>query len=764
MRDVFVSPGKQRILVGTLAALAIAWTAVWYALPWSVGLPNGLMQPPEASPVVVDRHGTPLARLVLPDFIRQTSVTLDAVPADLAACTIAAEDKRFYHHQGVDTLSLLRAIRDGIQNGRFVSGASTITQQLVKISSPAAKRTIPRKILEALRARRLEMTWTKDEILCAYLNRINYGNLRVGAAEAADFYFQKPLSDLSLAESALLAGLPQAPSRLNPLRHPQRAETRKTIVLDRLAAMHGADPERIRIARAESVVLRALKELPAAPWVASGLQTITGGSADHGMLRTTIDRTLQIDLESIVKEETARLRDFNLRHAAAVVIDNTTREVLALVSSADWHDSRGGQINGAWIPRSPGSALKPFTYLLAIESNGRTPASVIADIPTNHLTPQGVDLPQNHDHRYRGPVTLRDALACSLNVPALRELDALGGPAPLHRLLVHLGMTTMKDRPEHHGLGLTLGNAPVRLLELTNAYATIARAGHHAPPILLADTVVTPASPPLWSPIASWWIADVLSDSAARAPTFAPGGALDTPFRCAVKTGTSSDFRDNWCIGFTPEFSVGVWAGNFENQPMKQISGVDGAGPIFRRTMERLHRDIPPSWFTRPQELVCVRIDPRNGKRTPTDRAITGARMEWIPADRMPPPAMPEDYDESGRAWLDAGYASWHESPYNERRHEIVLNPSSSQLEPLRVISPTNDTQFLLDPDIPSGSDRLRPVTNLPGIARWSSPTLRIEPSSPEPIVHLIPGTHTLTATDPRDGSVQSIALHVRKL
>lgn len=756
---------KRRIALGAAGVFGLIWLAVWYVLPWCVPLPAALMQRPQPSPVITDRHGEPLARLVLPGFIRSAPIAIDAIPADLAACTIAAEDKRFRRHGGVDLLATCRALRDAMSGGRVVSGASTITQQLVKISSPPAERTIARKAFEALAARRLEMSHTKDEILCAYLNRLDYGNLRIGAAEAAAFYLQKPLADLSLAESALLAGLPQAPSRLNPLRHPQRAQARRDAVLSRLAAMRGADPARLRIATAEPVVLRPLQPKTAAPWIAHGLPRITATpTTNQPVVRTTIDRSLQLDIEAIVREETARLHHTNLRHAAVVAIDNATREVLALVSSADWQDARGGQINGAWIPRSPGSALKPFTYLLAIESMGRTPASIVADVPTPYLTPQGLDLPQNHDRRFRGPVTLRDALACSLNVPALRELDALGGPAPLHGLLERLGLHTLGDRPEHHGLGLTLGNAPVRLLELTNAFATIACNGHHTPPALIAEPSAAREEPPLWSATASWWIADILSDRAARAPTFAPGGPLDTPFHCAVKTGTSSDFRDNWCVGFTPEFTVGVWAGNFEHQPMKQVSGVDGAGPIFRRSIERLHRDLPPSWFACPEEMARVRIDPRNGKRLAADAKVAVTREESIPAARMPPLAQPADYDASGRAWLDAAYTSWHDGPHNERRHEVVLDPSASRIEPLRVITPADGTTYLLDPDMPSGSDRLRPVTNLPGVAHWSSPTLHIEPSAPEPVIHLTPGTHTLTATDPRNGSVRSITVHVRRI
>jgi len=744
-----------------LAGLALFMLAVWFLLPFAVPLPAALLENPEASPVFTDREGRVIARLSLPGAARSTPVDADDLPADLVACTIAAEDKRFMDHGGVDLLATARASRDLFAKRRVVSGASTITQQLIKISSPPAERRPWRKVYEALAARRLEMSWSKQRIMTAYLNRLDYGNLRFGAAEASRFYFQKPLDDLSLAECALLAGLPQAPSRLNPLRHPQRALARRDVVLRRLLANGGADAGRIDAALTEALSLRPLRETRPAPWLMAVTPPADARTRADGHISTTLDLDLQRGVEAIVREETSKLRDSNLRHAAVVVIHNPSGGIRALVSSADWSDPRGGQINGALTPRSPGSALKPFTYLLAMDRGGRIPASVLADIPSPFRTPEGLDLPQNYDRAYRGPVTLRAALACSLNVPALRELNSLGGPAPLHELLVTLGMTTLGSDPHTHGLGLTLGNAPVRLLELTNAYATLARGGKHLPPSLFRTEEPPELKPLPISEMSFYLLADILSDPAARAPAFPPGGPLDLPFRCAVKTGTSSDFRDNWCMGYTPEFTVGVWAGNFENQPMKGVSGVAGAGPVFNRTMRLAHAGSTPSWFERTPDLMEIRIDPRNGK---TISAGAKVAVDLAPRDRVPPSATPSDYDAENRALLGAAYAAWFHSNQNLRRHELALDAAAVVMEPLRVITPANGATLLLDPEIPSGSDRLRPVTNLPGTARWSSPTLRIEEGTPEPLIHLSPGTHTLTATDPRTGAEQHITLHVKRL
>jgi penicillin-binding protein 1C len=743
---------RSRVFRISLAVVLVAALG-WFVLPFVMPLPAGLSKDPDASPVLLDRHGEPILHLTLPDSSRAAPLPLEKIPADLIACTLAAEDKRFYQHGGIDLLATLRAGRDFILHRRVVSGASTITQQLVKISSPPSRRHPFTKVREALAARRLEMTWTKKEILTAYLNRLDYGNLRIGSAEAARFYFQKPLTDLSLAECALLAGLPQAPSRLNPIRHPKRAVVRRNTVLDRLAAVGNHDTARVRAALAEPLTLRPLTESKPAPWLAAQ-------AAGSTSLTTTLDLPLQRDLEAIVREETAKLKHANLRHAAVVVIHNSTGEILALVSSADWDDPRGGQFNGALSPRSPGSTLKPFTYLLAMERNHRIPASILADIPTPFRTPQGLDLPENYDRQYRGPVTLRTALACSLNVPALREMNLLGGPRPLQGLLENLGITTLGDDPELHGLGLTLGNAPVRLLELTNAYATLARQGRHFPPLLFPGIIGEVKQ--AFDARNAWLIADILSDPQARAPSFQPGGPLDLPFRCAVKTGTSSDFHDNWCIGFTPEFTVGVWAGNFEHQPMKGLSGIDGAGPVFHRSMLRLHREVKPSWFAKADGLIEITIDPRSGKRVPA--RTKNSRGDFAPAEQSPPAASSNDYASDGKALLDATYSEWFTSKHNNRRGELAMDTTAPAREPLRIISPAADATFLLDPEIPSGSDRLRPVTNLPGAARWHSETLRIEPGKPEPIIHLIAGTHIVTATDPATGTVHTLTLRVKKL
>lgn len=754
---------RKRVLIPGLSLATGAF--VWFLLPLLLPLPPDLTENPAASPILRDRHNRPLRHLVLPDSTRSAPVALDQIPADLIACTLAAEDKRFHSHGGIDLLATLRAIKDALLQRQAASGASTITQQLVKLSSPRAPRTLSTKLREALVARHLEMKWSKDLILTAYLNHLPYGNQRTGPAEAARFYFQKPLGDLSLAECALLAGLPQAPSRLDPLKHPDRARARRSVVLDRVAANY--DASRISAARAESIRLRPLPEETLAPWLPGFIET-------HG--RLTLDADLQHDLEAIVREELDKLSHSNLSHAALVVLDNSSREILALVSSGDWHDPRGGQINGALVPRSPGSALKPFTWLLGFEKAGLHPGSIVADIPTRFRTEEGLDAPENYDRSFRGPVSVREALACSLNVPAMRVLNELGGPRPLHQLLLDLGLDSIGPDPAPYGLGLTLGNAPVRLLDLTNAYATLAESGVHRATRLWiegenATDHATPKSeidpPPsiICQPSSAYLIADILADPLARAPSFGRGGPLELPFRCAAKTGTSSDFRDNWCLGFTAEFSVGVWAGNFDNSPMKGLSGVAGAGPIFHRAMLRLHRGRSARWLTRPDGLIDVALDPSTGKNVGEigQRKTQGiaASIEAVPNDRIPLTASPADRDTEGRVLLDSSYQEWLGSPHNRRRTEFALAEHRPAEQALRILGPRDGSVCLLDPELPNGG-LLHLSSNLPKSTRWSSPTLKVFSGGTEAIARLEPGSHILTATDLRNGHRKQVTIHVK--
>ncbi len=731
---------RRKSTCAFLASLGVALTS-YYLLPFAFPVPDGITAGPGTSVMLLDREGEPLGHWVRPDYYRHRATSLDDIPADLVQATLAAEDKRFYQHGGVDIRATARALRDSWKKERFVSGASTVTQQTVKLSSNKSSRTFLTKARECLTARHVEMSHSKHEILTAYFNHLDYGNLSQGPLQAARYYFGKPLGQLSLAECALLAGLPQAPSRLNPRRHPDAALKRRNWVLDRMAIVYQTPAERIARAKAEPLQLQRNHR----PSTAPHLLQLMRYSADkrHGDIHTTLSASLQRDVTDIVRTQVKALADKHIQHAAVVVIHNATGEVLALVGSPDFHHSNSGQIDATRTPRSPGSALKPFTYLLAFENGGMTPATIIEDIPTSFADARGEKVFVNYSRSHKGPVTIHHALANSLNIPAVRTLNAVGGSTALQKLLKDFGITTLNEPATHYGLGLTLGSGDVTLLELTNAYASIARMGVHKPISFFPDHASEQKHVASYS--STWMLAQTMSNNDARVHAFGTHSSLRLPFPCAVKTGTSTDFRDNWCLGFTADFTVGVWAGNLDNTPMRGISGVTGAGPIFHATMLRLHRNHTPRWFKQPERMTTCHVHTHTGKRLPeyTENTVTLT----LPADRTPIPAQSSDYDAAGRVILDARYSDWLAREGDKARF-ATSTTTVTETPPLRILSPSREAKYLLDPDLPGNGTQLRLSTDFPGQHTWSSPTLKITTRNGHSTATLCPGEHRITLSD----------------
>jgi len=715
--------------------------------------------------MLLDRDGIPLDHWVRPDYYRHRTTDLDIIPADLIQATLAAEDKRFYEHGGIDFRATARAARDSWDQKRFVSGASTITQQTVKITSPKARRSFTTKIRECLTARHAEMTLDKKQILSAYFNHLDYGNLTQGPLQASRYYFSKPLNQLSLAECALLAGLPQAPSRLNPRRHPKRALKRRNWILDRMAIVYNIPTDRIAQAKSEPLQLhiRSRSAISSQQKLAPHLTRLMKRSAHPHDIRTTLSAPIQRDITDIVRQQLQALTAKHIHNAAVVVIDNRTGEILAHVGTPHFNSSHnaGSQIDATIVPRSPGSALKPFTYLAAFKKRGMTPATIVADIPTSYSTTRGEKAFVNYDRRYQGPVTIHQALANSLNVPAIRTLNRIGGPATLLTQLQQFGITTLTEKPNHYGLGLTLGSGEVTLLELSNAYATLARMGHYLPVTFSLHSKNT-TSPPHTN-ISCWMIAQTLSNNLARTSAFGTNSPLHLPFPCAVKTGTSTDFRDNWCLGFTAEFTVGVWAGNLDNTPMRGISGVTGAGPIFHATMLRLHQNHTAQWYPQPSGMTTCHIHSQTGKRLPhaTEHSISLT----LPTDTLPLFATPDDYDPQGRICLDARYKKWLQTEGDQSRFSLAdsTSPQPDTTFPLHILSPAREAKYLIDPDLPGQGKKLRLKTDFPDSATWSSPTLKITNDHGQPTATLTPGTHQIILQD-NHGRTMTRSIEVKEL
>jgi penicillin-binding protein 1C len=743
-----------------MRAAAVALLSVWLGLKL-VPLPEPLMHPAVQSRELTDRHGVTLREVRVDErFTRE--VAIGEIPPQVVRAMLAAEDKRFFQHGGVDFLAIARAAWGNLTHHRITSGASTITQQLVKISDPRP-RTLRTKCLEAVRALRLEQLWTKDQILAAYFNRLDFGNLNIGIASAANYYFAKPLTDLSDAEAAFLSGLPKNPTRLNPHRAPRAAKRRQEVVLKRMEIAGWLTPEQTGRAHAEALHLQPPQRLFRAPhFVDLVLHDLP--ASEGATVETTLDLDLNRFVENAVRDQLARLHAKNVHEAAAVVLDNTTGDVLALVGSQNFFAPGTGQVNGAWARRSAGSTFKPFTYLLALE-RGATPASIAADVPVVFPTATGLFRPENYSHRCYGPLRYRLALANSLNIPAVRVLASIGGAATLQERLRAWGMTTLEQSAEHYGLGLTIGNAETRLLELANAYATLARMGEWRPYRLTArpneGNVQRPTfnfQLPTETPLAAWLIADILSDNAARSMSFGIQSALHFDFPVACKTGTSSDFRDNWAVGYTPEFTVAVWTGNFDGSPMREVSGVTGAAPIMHAVMEQMHARFGTTWFATPPQIVEREVHPVSGKLLTKSRP-DAVREKFIDG-KLPPVETPEDYDANGRVVLGPEYAEWSRSAENGMTARTAVEPGET---PLRLVSPLPGTTFLVDPDLPS-SERVPLKASGPGEIKWECDSLEVRVTDGGIYAIAKEGEHHLIARDPATGRTAETWIRVKTL
>ena len=541
--------------------------------------PGALAEGQTGSLRLLDRTGRLLRDIPRNPHGRSQWVPVDAVAADLVAATLVAEDRRFFAHGGVDVIAAVRAALSNLKALRIVSGASTLTMQLARVIEPE-RRTLRAKARQAVLALRIESRLSKLSILEHYLNRIPYGRGAIGVAAAAQRYFATDVAQLSLAQCALLAALPQAPSFHGSAAGHDALRRRQRAILAQLLQHEVIDHERYRRALAEPLAFARTQPRFDAPHFTSGLsRRLRHG----GEVRTTLDFELQRRVERLVRQRIAALRDQGVTNAAVLVVDNRTREVLAHVGSENFLDSQhSGQLDGVHALRQPGSAIKPFVYALGLE-RGFSLASLLDDLPAHFQTKQGTYIPQNYDRAYRGPVRLRIALASSLNIPAIRMAHALG-PAEILTRLRDLGFDNLNAQPEHYGLGIALGNGEVTLFQLTAAYAALADRGRFAPlrriygePTKTARQVI--------APLAAELITDALADPRARAIGFGRGGPLEVPVAAAVKTGTSKDFHDNWTVGYTKELTVGVWVGNFDASPMHRVSGVTGAGPLWHEVL-----------------------------------------------------------------------------------------------------------------------------------------------------------------------------------
>jgi len=666
---------------------------------------------------LVDRDGDLLREAVGPQGARAEWVALDELSPWVVKGTLAVEDQRFHDHHGIDARAGARAVADSLRAGRVVSGASTLTMQLARLLADHP-RTLQGKAWQVLDAVRLERSVDKATLLEHYLNRAPYGAGTIGVEAAAQRTFGVPSRHLSLAQGALIAGLPQAPSHHHPFRDPQAAKARQAHVLDRMLAMGFIDADQHAQALAEPLVLA--NRTADRPDAMHFTEEVLAAGPAPGVVHTTLDLDVQRPVERMVREHVASLSYGGLTQAAVVVLDNEQCNVLAMVGSTDWWDA---SVNGATAPRQPGSALKPFTYAVAFEE-GFHPASVLADIPTRYLDGGGQLMrPRNYSERFTGPVLAGEALGRSLNVPAVRLANAAGIDGVLHTLR-RAGFSTLTDDVDHYGLGLTLGNGEVTLLDLAQGYAAFARGGQTCRARLTADTPIADGER-LVSEATAWMITDVLSDEALRIRAFGPGNPLRFAYPVAVKTGTSTNFRDSLTVGYTDRYTVAVWAGDFGGKPMDQLSGAVGAGPLFRQVMDHVvlqgsvdRRPVPappPDGLAHVE--VCALSGQAPGDHCPHSRALhlphdavdPDATCDWHQvvridrrnglraSDRCPS----EHVEERVVTRLPRAYARWEAEHPTERGPSAwspFCPPDALAVDAVVVTHPLPDDVFLVEP------------------------------------------------------------------
>jgi 1A family penicillin-binding protein len=596
---------------------------------------------------IYDRYGRLLFEMPPPHAGRHSPVPLDEIPLALRQALVATEDATFYQNPGVDVWAIARAVWINLRGGEVLSGGSTLTQQLARnlLLSPEERyeRTLTRKLREAILAWRMARHYSKDEILVLYLNEIYFGNMAYGVEAAAQAYFGKHVRDLDLAECAMLAGLPQAPAYYNPLENLEAAKERQGVVLDLMVKQGYISQEEAGLARREKLYFASAPFDIHAPHFVMyvrglleqelGLERLESGGLE---VYTTLDLDLNEMARDVIRRRLAGLAEcrgvnglasgpancppggHNVRNAALVALNPQTGEILAMVGSPDYFSARiDGAVNGTTALRQPGSSIKPLTYAAAFAQGNLTPATMMLDVRTAFVTKEGASyVPLNYDLQFRGPVRLREALASSYNLIAVKVLDTIGVEA-MTGLARRLGITTFDD-PDRLGLALTLGGGEVRLLEQTAAFGALANGGRPVQPVAIlrvedAEGRVLLSTPPqpeeqVLDERVAYLVTHILSDDVARIPSFGEGSALQLSRPAAVKTGTTTDFRDNWTVGYTPDLVAGVWAGNADNEPMRDVSGVTGAAPIWHDFMEAALRGLPVREFPRPEGLVEVEV------------------------------------------------------------------------------------------------------------------------------------------------------------
>ncbi len=597
-----VSKVIKRVLQAGCVFIACLFLAIWL-LP----LPDARLNAPQAYRYY-DQNQRLLSVLISSDEFFRMHIPIEQVSPLFIKTLLLQEDQYFYVHPGINPLAIMRAAFDNVTNGRVVSGASTISMQLARMLQ-RRKRTFSAKLIESFRALQLEWRFSKQEILAHYLAVAPYGGNIEGLQAAAFSYFGKQAINLSPGEIALLVALPKSPNRYRPDRYPENARQQRDIIL---ANMHKAgliNQDQFERSLAEAIPSRKYRFPGLIPHTAWHLRQT---KPDAYVVTTTLDENLQKRTRQLLRQHLDRLKNDGITNASAVIIDNETRQVRAVVGSADYYDVTAlGSNDGARSLRSPGSTLKPFVYGLAMQQGLISEKTILYDIPVNY----GGYSPQNYSQQFSGPVTAREALTESLNVVAV-NLSQKIGIEKLHSLLKKGGINHINNRASYYGLPLALGGVEVSLIQLTNLYASLANGGEYQPHQIASVGSLTQLqsdssakSVSLLSPEASWLISHILTD--VERPDFPQSWRFSSSRpTIAWKTGTSYGHQDAWSVGYNRQYTVGIWVGNFDAKPARKLSGSTAAAPLLFDIFQAITPPELASWFHKPaavkQRMVCA--------------------------------------------------------------------------------------------------------------------------------------------------------------
>jgi len=798
---------RHKIGLGLLALLLIGGSFIYLwifrDLPPIDRLEAGLALP---STRIYDRNGSLIYEILPPEQGRNTAIALDDVPQHCIDAVIATEDANYWQHPGVDLEGVLRALWINLRGGEIIAGGSTITQQTARLllldPSQQAERTVQRKLKEMVLALQLQGATSKEHVLALYLNQVYFGNLAYGIEAAARTYFHKGAAELALAECALLAGIVQNPALHDPLTNLDSARNRQDVTL-RLMAQNGYISERdAAIARRDELQFGSTRFPIDAPHFVMAVwkqleraypDQVYGGGLD---VITTVDAAWQREAQAIVQQQLDYLNHppagartpANANNAAVVALDPYTGQVLTMLGSPDYFDETiDGAVNAALAMRQPGSTLKPFTYAAAMNPQRETPytaATVLMDVETPFVTRRLESYtPANFGLVEHGPSRVRTALASSFNIPAVLALDDVGLEA-FGQLMTDVGLYELASN-EQVDLSITLGGGEVRLLDLAAAYSIFPNGGYRIDTSLILRVTERETGHRLydWQPLTldesrraldervAFIINDILSDNNARLPGFGPNSALQVGRTAAAKTGTTTDWRDNWVMGYTPNLVVGVWVGNADNTPMTDVTGVSGAGPIYNQFMRQVLLGQPELEFERPDGLIQVEVCALSGL-LPTPNC-PHTHVEWFIDGTQP-----TDYDTYYQQFsIDrrTGQLATEDTPPEQRvaqtfvvlpqqardwaiREGLRLPPvgavpvAPDADEPLRLLEPDPYTIFELSPLLPREAQAIRLTVGAPPGAQQVTYYLDETPigsADTEPWVVWWPlelGQHQLTA------------------